>query len=87
MLGPAVFAALLDTAADEGGEVQLTDALRGVIRAGGQVVAVPLAPGERRHDIGTLEGYCGTFLDLALRHPRLGRALRARARVLLNDLD
>ena len=85
VLGPRVFAVLCDTEADAGGEVQLTDALRRVIQDGGRVVAVRLAPGERRHDIGTLEGYCATFLDLALRHPALGAALRGRAAALLDD--
>ena len=86
VLGPRVFAALRDTEPDASGEVQLTDALRRVIREGGRVVAVQLAPGERRHDIGTVEGYCSAFLEHALRHPTLGAALAARAAALLDDL-
>jgi len=72
------------TEPDSSGEVQLTDALRHVIRDGGRVIAVQLAPGERHHDIGTVEGYCGAFLEHALRHPTLGAALRARAAALLD---
>jgi len=84
VLGPEVFAQLRETRPDTSGEVQLTDALSGVIDGGGRIVAVPLSPGERRHDIGTIEGYCGAFLDHALRHPTLGGALREHAAKLLD---
>jgi UTP--glucose-1-phosphate uridylyltransferase len=84
VLGPSVFAQLRHTEPDASGEVQLTDALRRVISAGERVVAVPLAAGERRHDIGTIEGYCGVFLEHALTDPRFGSALRARAGELLD---
>ena len=85
VLGPAVFAALRDQAPGTGGEIQLTDAIASVIEAGGRVLAVPLAGGERRHDIGTVEGYCRAFLDHALTHPEFGEALRAQASALLDD--
>lgn len=84
VLGPAVFAALREVQPDASGEVQLTDALRGVLRSGGRMLALTLADGERRHDVGTVEGYCATFLEYALRDPRLGPALSARARALLD---
>ena len=77
VLGPAVFQALRETRPDATGEVQLTDALRRVIAAGGRVIAVPLADGERRLDVGSVEGYCAAFLQLALADPRHGAALRA----------
>lgn len=86
VLGPEVFAALGTTSPDHRGEVQLADALRQVIADGGRVVAVPLGPGERRHDIGTIEGYCLTFLEHALTHPTLGERLRERAAMLLNGV-
>jgi UTP--glucose-1-phosphate uridylyltransferase len=84
VLGPNVFAALARTAPDATGEVQVADALRTVLAAGGRVVAVPLAAGERRYDIGTVESYCAAFLDHALTDPQLGPALRERARALLD---
>jgi UTP--glucose-1-phosphate uridylyltransferase len=85
VLGPQVFAALRETPPDPAGEIQLSDALRRVIEAGGRVVAVPLSGRERRHDIGTVESYCATFLELALNDPRVGPALRAQAATLLGD--
>jgi UTP--glucose-1-phosphate uridylyltransferase len=84
VLAPAVFAALRETAPDEHGEVQVADALRTVIASGGRVIAVPLAEDERRHDIGTVESYCATFIEFALRDPQLGPALRRRAAALLD---
>jgi UTP--glucose-1-phosphate uridylyltransferase len=87
VLGPRVFAALREVTPDASGEVQLTAALRQVISDGHRVVAVPLANGERRHDIGTIEGYCATFIEHALRHPTLGARLRAEAAALLDDPD
>jgi len=84
VLGPPVFQALRETPPDGSGEVQVADALRQVIAGGGRVVAVPLADGERRHDIGTPEGYCEVFLEHALQHPQYGPALRERAAALLD---
>jgi UTP--glucose-1-phosphate uridylyltransferase len=85
VLGPAVFDALAHTEPDRTGEIQRSDALRLVLAGGGRVLAVPLGAGERRHDIGTVESYCATFLEYALRDPRVGRALRAQAAALLDE--
>jgi UTP--glucose-1-phosphate uridylyltransferase len=84
VLGPAVFEALRRTRPDATGEVQLADALRTVLAGGGRVVAVTLAGGEHRHDIGTVQSYCEAFLAHALSHPRYGPGLRARAASLLD---
>jgi UTP--glucose-1-phosphate uridylyltransferase len=83
VLGPSVFAALRDTPPDSRGEVQVADGLRTILGAGERIVAVPLRGGERRHDIGTVDGYCHAFLELALADPRVGPALRAHAAALL----
>jgi UTP--glucose-1-phosphate uridylyltransferase len=87
VLGPSVFTALRAAPADAGGEVQLADGLRTVLREGGRIVALPLGAGERRHDIGTVERYCEAFLELALADPRVGPALRAHAATLLDGSD
>jgi UTP-glucose-1-phosphate uridylyltransferase len=79
-----VFAALREVGPDESGEVQLADALRNVANAGERVLAIRLADGERRHDIGTVEGYCAVFLEHALTDTRFGAALRARVAALLD---
>lgn len=84
VLGPRVFDALRATPPDDGGEVQLTHALQRLLDDGGRIIGVRLAPGERRHDIGTIESYGRAFLDVALSHPRYGPALRAHAAGLLD---
>jgi UTP--glucose-1-phosphate uridylyltransferase len=84
VLGPRVFSILRETPPGADGEVQLSDALQRLQGAGGRVIGVPLAAGERRHDIGSIESYCATFLEYALMHPQLGAQLRARAADLLD---
>jgi UTP--glucose-1-phosphate uridylyltransferase len=78
VLGPAIFDALRATAPGHGGEVQLTDAIALLLREGARVVAVPLAPGEPRFDVGDAESYAEAFVTLALEDPRFGDRLRAR---------
>jgi UTP--glucose-1-phosphate uridylyltransferase len=80
VLGPKVFAALHETPPDVTGEVQVADAINSVIAHGGRVVALPLADGEFRHDIGTVQSYCAAFLEFALADPRVGPGLRAQLR-------
>lgn len=87
VLGEAVFDALRHLGPDASGEVQLTDALRRVLHVGRRIAAVPLAAGQRRHDIGTPEGYCAAFVEFALRDPRFGVALRDRTRAILDRRD
>jgi UTP--glucose-1-phosphate uridylyltransferase len=83
VLGPAVFATLRATPPGADGEVGLSDALQRLLESGGRVRAVPLGDGERRHDIGSVESYCATFIEYALTDPQLGPAMRARAAELL----
>ena len=85
ILQPEIFGILARQNRGTGGEIQLSDALRQVIREGGRIVAVPLSAGERRHDVGTLESYCAAFLEYALSDDRFGAELRARAAALLDD--
>ncbi len=76
VLSPAVFDALETTAPGKGGEIQLTDALRALIRQGGKAYGVRLTGGERRYDIGNFDAYFQAFVEFALADPRHGEALR-----------
>jgi UTP--glucose-1-phosphate uridylyltransferase len=78
VLAPAVAAVLRDTPPGRGGEVQLTDAIDRLCRDGATVVAVQLADGERRIDVGEPEGYATAFVERALADPRFGDRVRAR---------
>jgi UTP--glucose-1-phosphate uridylyltransferase len=80
VVAPALLDALRDTAPGAGGEVELADALAKLER----VVGVPLQPGEERHDVGNIPGYCAAFVEYALSDAELGPALRDRARKLLD---
>jgi UTP--glucose-1-phosphate uridylyltransferase len=70
VLAPAVLTELRRTAPDASGEVQVADAINALLAAGERVIAVPLEPGERRHDIGTVESYVATFVHFARQDPR-----------------
>lgn len=86
VLSPRVLETLRETSPDEHGEVQVADALRKLIGDGERVIAVPFAGDERRHDIGTIDSYCATFIEFALRDAQLGAALRTRTAALLDEL-
>ena len=85
VLSPKVIDELRTTEPDASGEVQVADAITALLRRGERVVAVPLQPRERRHDIGTPESYAATYLRYALRDPRFGPALRTLAAELIAD--
>ena len=84
VLSPAIFDALARTKRGKGGEIQLTDAIRAVIRNGGRAYGVRLRPDERRYDIGNFEAYFEAFVEFALADPTHGPALR---RHLVKALD
>jgi UTP--glucose-1-phosphate uridylyltransferase len=65
------------------GEVRLTDALRQLLRDGVRGRAVPLLPGEVRHDIGSFDSYFQAFASFALADHDLGPTLRRYIEELL----
>jgi UTP--glucose-1-phosphate uridylyltransferase len=77
VLSPAIFEALDRTAPGVGGEIQLTDAIRRLIRDGGRVYGMVLGPDERRFDIGNFDAYFRAFVEFALADPKHGPSLRA----------
>jgi UTP--glucose-1-phosphate uridylyltransferase len=85
VFAPSIFAALERTTPGKGGEIQLTDAMRIVIREGGRVYGMSLAESERRYDIGNFDTYFRAFVEFALADPRHGPALRESLRRLLDD--
>ncbi len=73
---PAIFELLKNTPPGKGGEIQLTDAIRELVRNGGKVIGMQLAEGERRFDIGNFDSYFKAFVEFALSDPRHGAELR-----------
>jgi UTP--glucose-1-phosphate uridylyltransferase len=84
VLSPTVFDTLAQTKRGKGGEIQLTDAIRALIRNGSKAYGVRLRPGEHRYDIGNFEAYFQAFVAFALADPKFGPGLR---RHLLDVLD
>ena len=85
VFSPAIFDLLAKTPPGKGGEIQLTDAVRALVRAGGKVVGLRLAPHERRFDIGNFESYFRAFVEFALADPRHGADLREFVRSLVES--
>jgi len=85
VLSPRVFDALEETPPGKNNEIQLTDAIRILMRRGEAVYGVRLAAGERRHDIGNFSSYFRSFVEFALRDPEHGDALRRHLRTLLHE--
>lgn len=79
-----IFEALRQTLPGKGGEIQLTDAIRLLIREGRKVLGLRLPPGEERFDIGNFDSYYKSFLEFAFADPQHGPKLRAFARHLLD---
>ena len=76
LFSPTIFEALDRTLPDRKGEIQLSDAIRLLIRMGQPVYAWLLSPDQRRYDIGNFESYFRTFIDFALADERYGYMVR-----------
>lgn len=87
VFGPELFDALDVTLPGHGGELQLTDAIRHLVREGKPVYCVPLKPTETRYDIGNPETYFKAFIDFAFSDPQCGEKVRSHAHRLLHLYD
>ena len=76
IFAPEIFDEIRAVHTRTGGEIPLTDAIRGLIRSGHRVRCVQLQPDECRYDIGNHESYYKAFIDFALRDPRCGENIR-----------
>jgi UTP--glucose-1-phosphate uridylyltransferase len=85
VLAPTVFDAIRRTQPGTGGEIQITDAIRLMIREGGKAYGIRLRAGERRYDIGNFQAYFRAFVEFALADERQGPALRKHLETLLHD--
>jgi UTP--glucose-1-phosphate uridylyltransferase len=74
VLTPAIFELLAAAKPGRGGEIQLTDAIAGLL-ARERVLAMGI--GGRRYDCGSKLGYLKATVELGLRHPEVGSAFAA----------
>jgi UTP--glucose-1-phosphate uridylyltransferase len=85
VFAPEIFDAIKRTAPGKGGEIQVTDAIRLMIREGGKVFGVCLRADERRYDIGNFQAYFRAFVEFALEDEKQGHALRKHLEALLDN--
>jgi UTP--glucose-1-phosphate uridylyltransferase len=78
-----IFDYLQRTAPGKGNEIQLTDAIRMMIRDGKKVLGIRLGAGQRRFDIGNFESYFQAFVEFALDDPQVGSSLQSFLREYL----
>jgi UTP--glucose-1-phosphate uridylyltransferase len=84
VLPPEIFDALRLTKPGAGGEIQLTDAMRRLTRSGVPVHGVVFRG--RRYDVGDRLGYVKAVVQLAGRHPEIGREFTAWLREYVSGL-
>ncbi len=83
VFAPEIFEAIKRTPPGKGGEIQLTDAIRLMIKAGAKVYGICLRTDERRYDIGNFQAYFRAFIEFALEDEKQGLALRKHLEALL----
>lgn len=73
---PIIFDALDRTSPGKGGEIQLTDAIRILLREGVKGYSEKLTVNEKRYDIGNMSSYFEAFIDFALVDEKYGYQLK-----------
>src|SRR6266446_2368987 len=85
VFSPLIFDMIRRIKPDKRGEIQITDAIRLLCEEGKRVIAVKLAPDEKRYDIGNFPSYFETFVEFALADPVYGKAFRKTLKRLLGE--
>lgn len=78
VFAPEIFECLHKTEPGIDDQIQLTDAIRLLIRSGKKVLGVRLKPEESRYDIGSVSRYYTAFFDAVLTDPVLGESFREK---------
>lgn len=84
IMPPSIFDALERTSPGKGGEIQLTDAIRLLLKEGKTGYSVSLTENEKRYDIGSMSSFYEAFLDFALADELYGYKLR---QYIINKLN
>jgi len=71
-----LFDALNRTSPGKGGEIQLTDGIRLLLKEGFKGYSVCLTQNEKRYDIGNIQSYYEAFVDFALNDEKYGYQLK-----------
>jgi UTP--glucose-1-phosphate uridylyltransferase len=86
ILTPEIFPLLAETASDRTGEIQLTNALKALLKQKKQMIYALEFPG-RWHDAGTVLGFLKTTVEFALQRPDVAPGFREFLRDLKLDSD
>jgi UTP--glucose-1-phosphate uridylyltransferase len=84
ILTPEVFPLLAETASDRTGEIQLTNALKALLKQKKQMIYALEFQG-RWHDAGTVLGFLKTTVEFALQRPDVAPGFRDFLRELKLD--
>lgn len=76
VFGPEIFTSIERTSPGYGGELELTDAIRNLIKMGHKVRCIRLKDDEHRYDIGNPESYYRAFIDFAISDQQYGYRIR-----------
>ena len=85
VFSPEIFDYIRQTPPGQGGEVQITDSIRLMLKAGRKVFGVRLEDGEKRYDVGNFRSYFEAFFHFSLADKEFGEAFRAHAKRVLNE--
>jgi len=84
VFSPIIFDALERTGFGAANEIQLTDAVRLLIREGHRVYGMRLREDEKRYDIGNFASYFRAFVEFSLADEKFGADLEQHLRELLD---
>ncbi|MFO7636299.1 MAG: UTP--glucose-1-phosphate uridylyltransferase [Clostridia bacterium] len=76
ILPGSIFDALERTSPGKSGEIQLTDAIRLLLKEGTRGYCVNMKESEKRYDLGNMSSYFEAFLDFALEDEKYGYQMR-----------
>ena len=83
IFSPMIFDMIRRVKPDQRNEIQLSDAIQFMCEEGRRVMAVKLAPQEKRYDIGNFPSYFESFVEFALADPVYGADFRRTLERLL----
>lgn len=87
IFSPDIFEYLDRTLPGSSGEIQLTDAMRMMLKHRHEALAVPLNDNEIRHDIGTFDSYFKSFIEFALKDKEYGYKVRQYLESVVDNLN
>lgn len=83
VLSPKIFDSLENTKPGAGNEIQLTDGIADMMRNGERIIAYVIKTA--RYDVGTPLGWIQANIEIALKHPQFGAAVKDFCKKLIQN--